>query len=242
MRIAILSDIHANLEALIAVLEDIEKQDLDAVLCLGDVVGYGPDPVECINTMKTISLFVLAGNHDHAAVDLTSAQDFNPVARAAVEWTRRQLDEPARAYLASLPLTRQDLGVYFVHGSPFRPEEWNYILSAADAGRAFDCFEEPVCFVGHSHVPLVLELGQDGRIRYRDPYGTVFQGDRRYIVNVGSVGQPRDGDPRAAYGIWDRTQKAFELRRVAYDVQSVQRKILQAGLPPLLAYRLAYGQ
>jgi diadenosine tetraphosphatase ApaH/serine/threonine PP2A family protein phosphatase len=241
MRFAVISDIHSNLEALAAVLEDVDRQELDAVLCLGDVVGYGPDPVVCVEIVRTVSLFVLAGNHDYAAVGLTDIRDFNPAARAAVEWTRQQLDPRSRAYLTSLPLTRQDLGAFFVHGSPCDPAEWAYILTLGDARRALECFSESVCFIGHSHVPAVLEIDSSGEINVLDPQRVVFRRDSRYIVNVGSVGQPRDGNPDAAYGIWDIEENVFELRRVAYDVQTTQRKILQAGLPPVLAHRLTFG-
>jgi len=242
MRFAIISDIHANLEALVAVLEDIDRLELDGVLCLGDVVGYGPNPAECIDAVKSVSLFTLAGNHDFAVVGKANVEDFNPYAREAVLWTRSKLKQSDRSFLSSLPLTRSELGAFFVHGSPYQPAEWNYVLSLFEARRAFAEFEEPICFIGHSHAPLVIEMDQDESMTVLDPTLVAFEEGKRYIVNVGSVGQPRDGNPDAAYGVWDTDENQFELRRVAYDLHTTQRKILEAGLPEFLAWRLAVGQ
>lgn len=242
MRLAIISDIHANLEALTAVLEDIDAIQADAVVCLGDVVGYGADPSACLEVTRAVSLFVLAGNHDFAAVGKVDLSEFNPYARAAALWTRDQLNNREQGYLSNLPLTREELGAFFVHGSPYRPERWNYILSIYEARRAFENFDEQVCFVGHSHAPIVLALNAKDQISVVDGAVVVFEQGNRYIVNVGSVGQPRDGDPRASYGVWDTGENRFELRRVAYDVQLAQKKILEAGLPEFLAYRLGVGQ
>ncbi len=242
MLVAVISDIHANLEALEAVLEDIDRVGADTVICLGDVVGYGPDPNPCTEVVSKIALACVAGNHDHAALGLTDITYFNVYAREAVLWTRSVLTETARTYLRACPLQDVFKGALLVHGSPVEPEDWNYILSVGDARRAFDRFDESLCFVGHSHVPGVFDLDSRGFVDVLEATELRFEEGHRYIVNVGSVGQPRDWDPRAAYGLWDTEENTFKLRRLAYDVQATQRKILAAGLPEFLATRLAIGQ
>ena len=242
MLVAVISDIHANLEALEAVLEDVDRVEADTVLCLGDVVGYGPDPNLCVEVVSRVAFACVAGNHDHAVLGQTDITYFNTYACEAVLWTRSVLAEEARAYLARCPLKDTFEQALLVHGSPVDPEDWNYIFSVGDAHRAFDRFEEPLCFVGHSHVPVVFDLDSRGFVEVREASRLVFEPGHRYIVNVGSVGQPRDWDPRAAYGLWDTEKNSFELRRLAYDVQTTQRKILAAGLPEFLATRLATGQ
>ncbi len=242
MLVAVISDIHANLEALEAVLEDIDRVGADTVVCLGDVVGYGPDPNPCTEVVSKIAFACVAGNHDYAALGLTDITVFNIYAREAVLWTRSVLTEANRDYLRRCPLEDAFLGGWLVHGSPVEPEEWNYILSVGDARRAFERFDQALCFVGHSHVPGVFDLDSRGFVDVLQAAKVSFETDHRYIVNVGSVGQPRDWDPRAAYGLWDTEENSFELRRLAYDVQTTQRKILAAGLPEFLATRLAIGQ
>ena len=240
MRYAILSDIHGNLEALRTVLDDCAGR-VDAVLCLGDTVGYGADPLACVELIAERAQAIVGGNHEHAVAGLLSLGWFNRHARVAAEWTRERLDEDHRAYLGSLPLLTEVGDATLVHASPAQPEEWDYLVTAEDGFAAFPHFATRWCFVGHSHLPGAWSLGSAGPEHH--PGGGPLQSERgrRYIVNVGSVGQPRDRDPRAAYAVWDAEAGRIQIRRVAYDVRTARRKILEAGLPRLLADRLVAG-
>lgn len=240
MRYAVLSDIHANLEALTAVLADAAAH-ADALLCLGDTVGYGADPAPCVDVVAERCQAVVGGNHEHGVVGLLDLGWFNGNARAAAEWTAERLDDDQRAWLAALPLVREIEDATLVHASPRHPEEWDYLLSADDGYAAFSAFATRLCFVGHSHLPGVWSQGSSGR-DYRAGLADVeLEPGRRYIVNVGSVGQPRDHDPRAAYAVWDVAARRVRLRRVPYDVATARRKILAAGLPAFLGDRLPSG-
>ena len=240
MRYAILSDIHANLEALRAVLDDCRDR-ADAVICLGDTVGYGADPLPCVELVAEQAQAVVAGNHEYAVSGLLSLTWFNRFARAAAEWTQEHLDESHRAYLAGLPLVREIGDATLVHASPSQPDEWEYLVTADDGFDAFPHFATRWCFVGHSHVPGTWSLGSSGPDHHPRATSVRSEQGRRYIVNVGSVGQPRDRDPRAAYAVWDVEAGQVDVRRVAYDVATARRKILEAGLPRFLAERLAEG-
>lgn len=241
MRYAILSDIHGNLEALRAVLADAADR-ADAVLCLGDVVGYGADPDPCIELVAARCLVVVAGNHEYAVAARLDLEWFNPYARAAAEWTRARLDDDACAWLAALPLVGEVGDATLVHASPSHPEDWDYLLEAEDGYAAFPAFATRLCFVGHSHVPAVWAQGSWGREHEKGPVEIVIEAGCRYVVNVGSVGQPRDRDARAAYVLWDVEGRRVTLRRVPYDVARARQKILDAGLPRFLADRLADGR
>lgn len=240
MRYAILSDIHGNLEALQAVLDDAASRT-DAMLCLGDVVGYGPDPVRCLDAVATRVVAMVGGNHEHAVAGRLSLDWFNPYARAAAEWTHERLDDDQRSYLGGLPLVAEVADATIVHASPARPEEWHYLVEPEDGFEAFAAFATRLCFVGHSHRPAVWSLGSSGPEYTPGPVDIRLEAGRRYIVNVGSVGQPRDRDPRAAYVIWDVEARRIEGRRVVYDVAATRQKIVQAGLPKFLADRLRVG-
>ena len=225
-----------------SVLADAETQGATTLLCLGDLVGYGADPVACVELVGARAAAVVAGNHEHGALGLMRLDWFNPFARAAALWTRDRLDEDHRRYLEQLPLMTEVEEATLVHASPRHPEEWDYLLSAEDGFAVFGDFSTRLCFVGHSHRPDVWSLGSSGpehagfaesRMRLED--------GRRYVVNGGSVGQPRDHDPRAAYVIWDRDERTISIRRVAYDHRRAAQKILAAGLPRRLAERLAHG-
>jgi len=239
VRYAILSDIHGNLEALRAVLADCAGAD--AVLCLGDTVGYGADPLACVDLVAERADAVVGGNHEHALAGRMDLAWFNRYARAAAEWTRERLDDDHRAWLGALPLVREVADATLVHASPAQPEEWDYLVTAADGFAAFAHFATRWCFVGHSHVPGAWSLGSSGPEHYPGDADLAPERGRRYIVNVGSVGQPRDGDPRAAYALWDVDSGRVQVRRVAYDVGAARRKIVDAGLPRFLADRLAAG-
>jgi diadenosine tetraphosphatase ApaH/serine/threonine PP2A family protein phosphatase len=240
MRYAVLSDIHANLEALRAVLADC-RADVDAFLCLGDLVGYGADPEACVEIVAERAERLVAGNHEHGVVGLLHLGWFNRMARAAAEWTAARLDADHRAYLAALPLAIQVGDATLVHASPAHPDEWDYLITAEDGFEAFAAFDTGLCFVGHSHRPACWRLGSAGP-EYRPGADEItLEGDHRYILNVGSVGQPRDQDPRACYAIWDQGARRVTIRRVPYDSAEARRKIIAAGLPRFLADRLAHG-
>ena len=240
MRYAVLSDVHANLEALRAVLADAADRS-DAVFCLGDVVGYGADPAACVDLVGERCQAVVAGNHERAVAGQLDLDWFNPHARAAAEWTRERLDPDAHAWMDALPLVREVEGATLVHASPAGPDEWEYLISAEDGFAAFGAFATRVCFVGHSHIPRVWSSGSWGRDWEPHPSEIAIEAGCRYIVNVGSVGQPRDRDPRATWALWDVEAGRVDLRRVPYDVDTARRKIVEAGLPRFLADRLAAG-
>lgn len=245
---AIISDVHANFDALSAVLDDVPA--CATILHLGDLVGYGPQPNEVVAAL-TRAVGVM-GNHDAAALGLLDVYRFNDAARASAEWTRAILDEPAKAYLAAQPLVRtfeeDGISITLAHGSPYEPEDFHYIFHAEDAARAFGSLDSDIIFVGHSHLPQAFEAGADRRnitMRRHGLRGSAdelsLERETRYIVNVGSVGQPRDGDPFASYALLDTASRCIRWRRVPYDVGSAQDKIIRAGLPSRNAERLALG-
>lgn len=240
MRYAVLSDIHGNLEALRAVLADAEPR-ADALICLGDVVGYGPEPEPCLELVAERAAALVGGNHEHGVAGLLDLDWFNPLARAAVEWTQRRLDGDHLRYLSALPLRLEVGEATLVHASPTRPDDWDYLVDAEDGLGAFTGFSTRLCFVGHSHRPAVWSQGSWGPAFSPGALDVSIDAGRRYIVNVGSVGQPRDRDPRAAYALWDVEARRIAGRRVAYDVTAVREKIARAGLPAFLADRLVAG-
>jgi diadenosine tetraphosphatase ApaH/serine/threonine PP2A family protein phosphatase len=243
VRYAVFSDVHANLEALEAILADAGRRSPDAHLCLGDVVGYGPDPNECTARVRDLRPAVVAGNHDRGAVGRLDPAAFSPLARAAIEWTAGVLTETNRAFLAALPERFESPAFLAVHGSPREPIT-EYILDLPTALAVFTAAEFGVCLVGHTHIPAVFVRGEDGHIKtqaFRPGEPLRLAGASRYIINVGSVGQPRDGDPRAAYLIFDGEDMTVTLHRVAYPVAATQAKMAARGLPPLLSRRLTVG-
>jgi diadenosine tetraphosphatase ApaH/serine/threonine PP2A family protein phosphatase len=237
--------VHGNLEALTAVLADARTQGARSLLCLGDLVGYGADPVPCVERVGEQASAMVAGNHEHGALGLLDLRWFNPWARAAALWTGEQLDAPHRDYLSGLPLVGAVDDATLVHASPRNPEEWDYLVSAEDGLQVFGDFSTRLCFVGHSHLAGVWSMGSGGPDhagRLEAPEARVpLEDGRRYLINVGSVGQPRDRDPRACYAIWDPEARSVAIRRVPYDHAAAARKILAAGLPRALADRLAHG-
>jgi predicted phosphodiesterase len=240
MRYAIFGDIHGNTDALSAVFADIERAGADRYLCLGDVVGYGAEPEKCIAELRSRGIETILGNHDSAAVGDTPLDYFNEYAKEAIIWTARRLSGDDTAYLKHLPVTRGYDGFVIVHSSLSSPKEWGYIIDLMSAQRCFELLTAQLCFIGHSHVPVIFqERGSISCYRARD---MAVEKDARYIINVGSVGQPRDGDQRASYGIYDAAKMRFEIRRVAYDVKKAQDKIISACLPRFLALRLGVGR
>ncbi len=241
MSLAILSDIHGNLEALDAVLADVDAQKPEAIVCLGDFVGYGASPNECLARLRPRIEAAVLGNHDVAALGRLRLGGFNSDAATSARWTQTELADEHRGWLDALPFTMVWRGVRIVHATPSDPEEWNYVLSIADAEYEFDAFEEPLCLIGHSHVPGQFQLDGSGVTYARKALVDLAPGARR-IVNVGSVGQPRDGDPRAAWALLDPAAGRLEHRRVEYDVDAAAARIGDAGLPSFLAERLRWGE
>ncbi len=243
MRYAIIADIHANLAAFKAVLEDIERQGgTDRLWCLGDVVGYGPDPHECIELLRRYHHAGIAGNHDRAAAGKIDTTYFNPDAAMACHWTARQLNPDDIDYLTNLPLVIEEDDFTLVHGSPREPV-WEYLTTTGVAAENFSRFKSKFCLVGHSHVPVVFSQNEDGHCS-ASPFSDSIRlalGKNRLIINPGGVGQPRDGDPRASYAIYDRETKLVRLHRVPYDVHATQDRMVERGLPLRLVARLAYG-
>lgn len=241
MRILVISDIHANLTALEAVLED--AGGIDATYCLGDLVGYGPDPNKCIDRIKQLqNVTCLIGNHDAAALDKIQIDTFNPEARLAVLWTRKTLTPENKEYLINLEEYLVIGDVTIAHGSPRQPV-WEYLLDTRTATQNFDFFTTPFCFVGHSHLPVIYHLNngrQWAELIIPEPL-TERQLTPRAILNPGSVGQPRDRDPRAAYAIFDPDNLTWELHRVAYDIASVQTRMKAVHLPQRHITRLTTG-
>jgi predicted phosphodiesterase len=241
MKWAILSDVHANLEAFQAVVKDLRREDAEQIAFLGDIVGYGANPVECLAALNDLTEIVVAGNHDFGAIGQTDVRGFNAAARAAVEWTGENLTASNQSFLRQVPLVRQVKNFTFVHASPCEPEEWNYILSLHEAERGFEALGTPLGFVGHSHRPVIFMKEKSGEVMAVREDEVILDPGKRYLINVGSVGQPRDRNAAASYGLLDETSGKYRLKRVPYDVQSAQEKILRAGLPAFLADRLSRG-
>ncbi len=219
----------------------MKRRGADEVWFLGDVVGYGPKPTECWERLKEVATFWVLGNHDAALFDEEAREDMNPVAQAAIDWTRERVPNELVEFLKRVPLWRDEGELYMVHSSPYEPEAWHYIFHPRDAALAFSAVEASLILVGHSHIPggFVLK-GQVLPFALRQGKIKVERG-LRYILNPGGVGQPRDGDPRASYGILDLDEGVFEVIRVEYPVEEAAKAILQEGLPPLLAERLSMG-
>ena len=242
MKALVVSDIHSNLEALTAVIADAnDSGGFDEMWALGDLVGYGPDPAACIELLRRHGAKCVAGNHDLAVSGKMGVEMFNEYAAAAARWTTGQLGETELEYLRALPLRMEMHGFTTVHGSP-RDPVWEYVVNSAAALAAFEDIETRLCLVGHSHVPFLCRL-EDGAPAFRLATGRPEDlSDGRAIVNPGSVGQPRDGDPRASYAIYDSDSEAITHCRVEYDIPATQRKMHERGLPHYLAERLTYGR
>ncbi|MBM4147548.1 MAG: metallophosphoesterase family protein [Lentisphaerae bacterium] len=237
---AILGDIHGNREALEAVLEDAASRGATHYVSVGDIVGYNADPVFCLDKVRELCAACVRGNHDHYCSHDESLEDFHPLAANVVDWTRSSLTEAQRRFLRDLPLIRQIEGYTIVHSTLDMPEKWGYVFDSLDADANFSYQMTVVCFHGHTHIPVVYERGP--RTRRRSFSKIDVEVGRKYFVNVGSVGQPRDGDIRAAYVLFDLQNRTMELCRAKYDVAKTQAKIRKANLPERLAKRLELGQ
>jgi predicted phosphodiesterase len=241
MRVAVISDIHGNAHALDAVLEALEADGTDALWCLGDLVGYGPQPNRCTTAVAARAELCLVGNHDLAALGRLAIEEFSPDAATSAEWTRGVLTDETRSFLESLEPQGTREGVQLFHGSP-RDPVWDYVLSGEAALASFEETTAPLILVGHSHAALAIHDDGESLAGGLAPEGTERTLDAgRWLLNPGSVGQPRDGDPRAAYLVLDLDAHTASFRRVEYDVARTQAEILEAGLPRTLAERLAVG-
>ena len=240
MRVAVISDIHANEQALGVVLEEIDSWAPDAIWCLGDVVGYGPEPNRCCELVSERADLCLIGNHDLVALGTLDVEDFNEEAAAAALWTRSQLGERSRTFLSSLEPSAAVDGAELFHASP-RDPVWEYVLSAEAAYFSLLTTKAPLVLVGHSHVALAIGLDDAELHGGLAPAGTEVELDGRWLLNPGSVGQPRDGDPRAAWLELDTEERFARFRRVAYPVEQTQAQMRDHGLPEPLAARLAHG-
>jgi diadenosine tetraphosphatase ApaH/serine/threonine PP2A family protein phosphatase len=225
LKIAYISDIHSNLEALEVALTEIARRNIKEICCLGDIVGYGADPDKCVDRIREVSQKTIAGNHDFAVVGLTSIQYFNSYAQEAIRWTTQQLSETNKLFIKGLPLSCSQNSMFCVHATPSNPQDWDYIFSREEAERQFKAFKESICFIGHSHIPAEFQS----------------RNKKRRIINIGSIGQPRDRDPRLSFVIYDSESHEIERIRLEYDVETASAKIRKAGLPEFLAERLLWG-
>jgi diadenosine tetraphosphatase ApaH/serine/threonine PP2A family protein phosphatase len=232
MRIGLISDIHGNLPALETVLGALRDAKVDTMFCLGDTVGYGPYPNECLALVREHCTVVLKGNHDSGLIGETSVEDFNQYGLKALLWSQARVTEEYKEYLRGLPFLIVKEDVTLAHASPLRPGEWSYILTLRSARINFSSFSTTICFIGHTHVPVIIN---------EDLSVGEFKKGSRCLINIGSVGQPRDGNPNAAYGIYDTESTEFVLYRMPYDIQKTADAIIAAGLPEYLARRLFQG-
>lgn len=237
---AIFGDIHSNWEAFSVVLEDAQKHDVNAYVCLGDIVGYNANPAECLQKVRDLQSVVVRGNHDHYCSHDECLDDFHPLAANVIDWTRRQLMPEQIHFLRDLKLHTRIDGFTVVHSTLDMPEKWGYVFDTLEADANFNYQTTSVCFHGHTHVPVIFE--KSGRVVRSFAQKFKISLGRKYFINVGSVGQPRDGDPRASYVIYDVDTKEMEFRRLAYDIAKAQEKIRKVGLPERLAKRLELGK
>lgn len=242
MRYAVFSDVHSNLEALDAVLDAYKSEAIDKYFCAGDIIGYAASPKECVERIRKIAAVTVAGNHDWAVIGLFPVRYFNPIAREAISFSSRGLDEKDINFLQSLKLIYKNEELTLVHGTLERPEEFQYMNDAYIAWESFLLLENNLCFLGHSHSAGIFIRDKDDRIAYLEDSSIDIEEGKSYIINVGSVGQPRDGDPRACYCIYDTEKKVVEVKRIAYDLETARKKIIAAGLPAALGNRLLTGR
>lgn len=242
MKTVFISDVHGNLEALDAVLDAIKGERTDRIVFLGDAVGYGANPNECIEKIESISIVAIAGNHDRVAAGMESENSFNEFAQTAIRWTRRILTPSSLRFLQGLQLQAVYDDFLLVHATPECPGAWDYIMYEDEACLNFSCFPHRICFCGHSHYPVIFVQRKPGDVVIERSVHIKVHPEYRYIINCGSVGQPRDGNPFACYGVYDNDIETYRIERIPYDIATAQQKILNAGLPGILARRLAAGR
>ena len=242
MKFALISDIHANYEALTNVLADIDTQKVDKIFCLGDVIGYGTDPIACLDAVTKYCDIKLMGNHEYAALGLISTEHYNAAAKESSEWTKTQLSDNELSLISDFEMSHTFGDFYLVHASPFEPDKWRYIIAPNAAIEGFMHFTQKICFNGHSHLPQIFTEQEDALPRCQAGHDFLPDQDSRYIINVGSVGQPRDNDNRACYLIFDTVEYEAEYRRVEYDIAAVQTKMTELKMPEMLINRLSIGR
>ena len=240
MKYAIFGDIHANLEAFEAVLADAEQQGCTDYVCTGDIVGYAADPNECLRIVRDMNCPVVKGNHDEEAILNTSLEGLNPLAKQAMEWTRAQLNEDEGNFLTNMKLVRQVADFTIVHATLDTPGSWTYVTNKFDAMASFSYQFTQLCFYGHTHTPRIYVKGDS--VEPLEEMEVKLEMGRKYFINVGSTGQPRDGDWRASYAVYDAENQNVEIRRLDYNIRKAQDKIIDAGLPEMLAHRLSLGK
>jgi predicted phosphodiesterase len=240
MRYAVIADIHANLEAFEVVLADTKEQKCTHYCCLGDVVGYNANPKECLDIVRSMGMPCVKGNHDEYCSSEEDLEGFNPHAAEAVNWTRKQLSAEDRKWLRDLKYVRLVASFSIVHATLDGPQRWGYVFDKLAAAASFTYQNTSVCFFGHTHVPVAFV--RDSMVRGGTYSKFKVEPGKKYFVNVGAVGQPRDGNPKAGYVIYDMNEGTIELRRLDYDIPKAQKKIMEAGLPQRLADRLALGK
>ena len=240
MRYAVIADIHANLEALEVVLADSKEQKCTHYCCVGDVVGYNANPKECLDIVRSMGMPVVKGNHDEYCSSEEDLEGFNPHAAEAVNWTRKQLSTEDRQWLRELKYVRLVASFSMVHATLDGPQRWGYVFDKLAAAASFTYQNTSVCFFGHTHVPVAFM--KDNLVRGGTYSKFKVEPGKKYFVNAGAVGQPRDNNPKCSYVIYDVHEATIEIRRLDYDIATAQKKILAAGLPERLAERLAYGR
>ena len=243
MKYAILSDIHGNVEALNAVLHDIDGRSVDSIICLGDIVGYYPDPERCVDLVRKHAQSCVAGNHDYAAIGRIDTQNFTYYAFAAMEWTKQNISSKARDYLESLPMTIEQSNMFLTHSSPSNPQDWSYVFPDSEEAvfEAFNSLVYHINFIGHTHWPSIM-IQENDRIILHPEHAIKLHDSHYYLINVGSVGQPRDFDSRSCYAIFDSDTMEVSLIRVPYNFSVTQKKIRENHLPLFLAERLEKGR
>lgn len=238
MKYAVISDVHANLEAVTACLSEIEKLKADRIICLGDMVDYCAEPNKVVSIIRKKCDVVILGNHDEAQYNYRLSERFNERARISSVHTRSILDKDHLEYFKTLKLTHSENNLLFVHSSPCEPRNYSYVLDEEDAEEAFSQFDEQICFIGHSHKPVIFEL-KENRIKIDAEEN--LNPSNRYIINVGSVGQPRDGNPELSFGFFDDEKFLYKNIRVSYDTETASQKIKNEKLPDFLAERIISG-
>ena len=242
MRYGFFSDVHSNLEALGSAIEDFQKEKLQKIFFLGDAVGYGPDPNECVELIQKIASKPLMGNHDYAALDMMETSWFNQYAKEAIAWTKEKLNEKNFHILSEYVMDNRFNLFHMVHSTPKDPQGWDYIFDLDEAEENFGFFQTRVCLVGHSHRPFIIKKYDGKHCFLNDGTSVKIEEEFKYLINIGAVGQPRDGDNRACYLIYEDEEKIAQLKRVKYDIKKTQKKMRKAKLPQFLIERLYYGR
>jgi len=240
MRYGLISDIHGNYEALDAALNFLDKQKIDKYLCLGDIVGYGAEPARCLARVLKLGCDIIAGNHDFAAAGKISVDYFNIFAKESTIWTQEHLADSEKAILSNQPLVRNYTGFTLVHGSLYLPQAFDYVQTIIDALYSFRELTEQVLFIGHSHVPITFIETDSISFSVSDTIS--IEKSKRYIINIGSIGQPRDEDPRSCFAVYDTNARIVRICRAEYDIATAAKKIIEAGLPEINAERLKIGR